>query len=90
MPTSLIEGTSVMEHITSKVLCQKRQQRELVAGVFEVDQPKLRDELIDAQKNGMLGEIIKNSVFRLLESYHKLAFIERARFRPLNWRIISL
>jgi hypothetical protein len=52
--------------------------------------PKLRDELIDAQKNGMLGEIIKNSVFRLLESYHKLAFIERARFRPLNWRIISL
>jgi len=52
--------------------------------------PKLQHELKQAQKDGMLDQIVKNSVFRLLESYNKLAFIENVKFRPLRWEIISL
>lgn len=52
--------------------------------------PRLQYELKEAQKDGMLGQIIKNSVYRLLESYNKLAFIEHVKFQPLKWEIISL
>jgi hypothetical protein len=51
---------------------------------------ELQHELKEALKNGMLGQIIKKSVYRLLESYDKLAFIEHVKFRPLRWEIISL
>lgn len=52
--------------------------------------PRLQYELKEAQKNGMLGQIVKNSVFRLLESYDNLGFIEHSKFRPLKWEIISV
>jgi hypothetical protein len=52
--------------------------------------PRLQHELKDAQKHGMLGHIVKNSVFRLLRAYDELAFIEHVKFRPLKWEIISL
>lgn len=52
--------------------------------------PKLQCELKEAQKHGILGQIIKYSVFRLLWSYDKLAFIEHVKFRRLRWEIISL
>jgi hypothetical protein len=52
--------------------------------------PKLRHELIDARKHGMLGRIVKNSILRMLLAYNKLAFIEHVKFQPLRWRIISL